>query len=420
MMQYDVLIVGGGAAGLMAMKELVSTGYKVCLLEATDRIGGRIKTASGNFNIPVETGAEFVHEKAFLTLELLRQAKLEYIPANGNSIVFRHGVRFDEEDRKEHFNTIIKKVDRIKQDSSLRLFLDRHFPLLEYESLRNSIQQFSESFLLADSDASMFALRHEVVYQNQLQNRIVGGYSLLIKYLEDECTHHSSHILTNCPVRRVKYDESSAEIWTTNKRYFKAAKVIICVPLSVLQAGYINFDPPLTDHSIAFSRIRFGSVIKFMLQFQKSFWADLANEVGFIFTDELVPTWWTQHPLETPLLTGWLGGPSAKQATALSENVLLDRALGSLANVFQLEKRALATLLLQHKIVCWGNRPFIGGGYSYNIIGSDGAKRILNLPIKNTIYFAGEACHSGPLQGTVEAALASGKRVAKCISGLEL
>ncbi len=89
--------------------------------------------------------------------------------------------------------------------------------------------------------------------------------------------------------------------------------MIITVSLGVLQSGSIQFKPALTDHAIAIQGIGFGTVIKFLLEFKTSFWKEFDDDIGFLLTDEEIPTWWTQLPGESNLLTGWLGGPKAAE-----------------------------------------------------------------------------------------------------------
>ena len=83
-MQYDILIIGAGAAGLFAAGKLAEKGFRVALLEATGRAGGRIATLTQNeYGTAIETGAEFIHGGAKFTLELLDKANLNYHRVEG-------------------------------------------------------------------------------------------------------------------------------------------------------------------------------------------------------------------------------------------------------------------------------------------------------------------------------------------------
>jgi monoamine oxidase len=76
---------------------------------------------------------------------------------------------------------------------------------------------------------------------------------------------------------------------------------------------------------------------------------------------------------------------------------------------------ALQGELEHHKVICWHNKPYIQGGYSYNTIHSAEAKSVLANPVNKSIFFAGEAYYTGESQGTVEAALQSGSRTANML-----
>jgi monoamine oxidase len=154
--------------------------------------------------------------------------------------------------------------------------------------------------------------------------------------------------------------------------------------------------------------IGYGSVIKILLEFAAPFWEE---DTGFIFSKEKVPVWWTQFPNKTPVLTGWLGGPPADHFKQVSKEEILKIALDSLSGLIQKE---LPPLVSSH-IYNWADNPQTLGAYSYDTPMSDNARKVLNTPVADTIYFAGEALYEGKHPGTVEAALISGKNVAQMI-----
>src|SRR3954462_9840894 len=92
-MKYDVIIVGAGAAGLIAMKTLLECGYNVCVLEAAAMAGGRIQTEDNDYlNEKIETGAEFIHGDLPLTKQLLHDAGISYHKVEGEMINVNNGV----------------------------------------------------------------------------------------------------------------------------------------------------------------------------------------------------------------------------------------------------------------------------------------------------------------------------------------
>ena len=142
------------------------------------------------------------------------------------------------------------------------------------------------------------------------------------------------------------------------------------------------------------------------------FWQEKIRDAGFVLSDEAVPTWWTQAPGDSKLLSGWLGGPSVIQRSSMPEDALLELALKSLSAIFHIPVGELQQMLVKSKIVDWTNHAISLGGYSYSLPQSEEAKKVLNTPIEDTLFFAGEALYSGDAPGTVEAAFATGEQAA--------
>jgi len=416
-MKYDIIIIGAGAAGLIAMKDLQVAGYHVCLLEASPVAGGRIATINEEgFNEPVESGAEFIHGKLPLTLQLLNEANILYEPVAGKMINVQKGTWQEEEVHDEHWELFMHQLGELKTDMTISEFLKQYFSAPEFDDLRKAVQRFAEGFDLADiNKASVLSIRSEWSHENETQYRIFGGYIKLIGYLLEACHQTNAVIHFNVCVQKIEYNNEHVKVYTTDNREFRASKLIITVSAGVLQSGSVQFIPSLTTHADAIQQLGFGDVIKILLQFKSNFWKKNSADIGFLLSDEEIPTWWTQLTAETNLLTGWLGGPKAKAKATETDDSLLLLSLQSLSAVFHLPLAVLKQELVHHKIICWHNQPFVKGGYSYNTTSSALAKSILSHPVNDTIFFAGEAMFEGDSQGTVEAALQSGRTVAKMI-----
>lgn len=420
-MKYDVLIIGAGAAGLMAMRALTKEGHNICMLEATGVAGGRIHTITGEgFNEPAETGPEFIHGNLKLTLQLLKEAELSTIPVTGKMVSVQKGKWLTgEEEEEEHWHAFMTCLQQQQKDTTIELFLQQYFPAPQYASLRKAVQHYAEGFDLADiSRASVLSIKEEWSHQNETQYRVKEGYGKLIGYLQQQCLQQHGTILFNHPVNKIEHSTGHVTVHTANGKIVSASKLIITAPLGVLQNGSIAFMPALTTHADAIGQLGFGSVIKILLQFKTAFWSSHADNIGFILSDEAIPTWWTQSPIQNNLLTGWLGGPTAVTLSQLSNDALLQISLQSLSAIFHQSIQSLQQELIHYKVICWHNKPYIQGGYSYNSIYSVEAKNVLATPVNNTIFFAGEAYYTGESQGTVEAALQSGSDTAKKIRSL--
>ena len=414
-MKYDVIIIGAGATGLLAMRDLAKAGYHVCMLEAAETAGGRISTVKGDFENYAEAGAEFIHGKLPLTFQLLKDAGLSYEAVEGKMIGVRQG-QWQSEEHYEHWNEFMQQLRKLKTDITVHQFLEENFSKPEHIHLRQAVQRFSEGFDLADiSKASILSIKKEWEDIDKTQYRIKGGYIQLIDHLVNSCRQPNTEFYLNTCVNKIDHEEGNVTVHTSDNKKFQANKLIITVSAGVLQSGTIQFKPTLTDHAVAIQGLGFGTVIKFLLEFKTNFWEAFDDEAGFLLTDEEIPTWWTQLPAESNLLTGWLGGPNATKKIFEPDSSLLQTALLSLSSIFRIPPAMLQEELTNYKIINWLNQPYIKGGYSYNTLHSEKAKEILSSPLNNTIYFAGEAISKSESQGTVESALQSGHDTAKML-----
>lgn len=427
----DILIIGAGASGLIAARELSRKGQRVAILEARNRAGGRIHTVKDEaFALPVETGAEFVHGDLEYTLQLLREAGIEYTEIAGGLLRSQNGQLFEQNDFIEHEEELMKQLKALEQDMSVNAFLDTYFPGDKYEMLRKSLTSFVEGYDAADADyASSFALLQELQGEdNSTQYRITGGYKKLIDCLMDDCAQAGCQIHLSTVVSSIKWRSGEVTATTTDNRSFTASKVIITIPVAVLQAapgeeGHITISPLPENVYDAIHALGCTGVIKHILQFSEPFWNKAivmdtgkpAEEVGFIFGDTTVPTWWTQFPVKNNMLTGWLAGPPSLALIDATEQELLAEALQSLSAIFHLDVSQLRQMLTAYRIINWTTDPFTRGAYVYERVDSKNAKRILNTPLENTVYFAGEGIYEGEQRGNVEGALLSGREVASRI-----
>ena len=250
----------------------------------------------------------------------------------------------------------------------------------------------------------------------------------MINYLENEAKKSGAKLYLSTAAKYVYWECGQVEVQTIDGNSFKAKKLVIASPLGILQAGQsevgaIYISPSILPYQDAINQIGFGAIIKILLEFKTTFWKDEIipganlNEMSFILSDEEVPTWWTQHPVRSTILTGWLGGPAAERKKALNNDQLLEQALKSLARIFNRSIEELKGELTGWNIINWTIDRFTRGSYAYDMIGSSKARKVLNVPINHTIYFAGEYLYDGPAMGTVEAALNSGLETAKALLG---
>lgn len=427
----DVIIIGAGAAGLMAAKQLSGKGLAVCVLEARERVGGRIHTISNTgYSTPIEGGAEFIHGNLEITLNLLAEAGIEKQETKGEFWQVVNGAWSKENYFFENSSTVIQLLKTLKEDISIAEFLNRYFAGEKYISLRNSMTSYVEGYYSGEIEkTSAKAFLQEWMSEDEQQYRPVGGYGKMIHYLAESCRKAGTQIHLSTVAKEIEWEPGNVRVIDENDKVFTASKVINTVPLGVWLAaknskGAIAYCPGLPMKAEAASQMGFGAVIKVLIEFTDIFWEDEAvmqktktdtTNLNMALSDMPIPTWWTQLPDRTPLLTGWLSGPKAEKMKNEKEEAIMLESLHSLSNIFNINLNDLKQKLKWYKVFNWSDDVFTQGSYSYSALHSLTARKTLIEPVENTLFFAGEALYEGSETGTVEAALISGMKAASQI-----
>jgi monoamine oxidase len=426
---FDVVIVGAGVAGLAAARELVASGVKVAILEARNRIGGRIQTLHIDSSLSVELGAEFIHGESPQLLEVIHAAglRLDEVPQDHRFI--RSGIV---QDRHKEMNTVWQLLDKMhaspEHDFSFRQFLDQHNPDPE---TREWARAYVEGFNAADQNRiGVYALVRQQEAEEQINGeksfRLPDGYDHVPGALFHSVESAVS-LFTSSVVKRIDWSPGSVSLWlNTNNNAnetVRGKKCLVTVPLSILQADHrsmagIEFRPEITAIRNAASLLAMGSVIKIVLQFREPFWQSLPglHDMSFLHSDdEWFPTWWTALPAQVPQLTGWVGGPRATKLMHCTPEFVVDRAIQSLATIFEFSAGHLFGLIERSYFHDWNSDPCSLGAYSYVPAGAWNAAQQIAGSLDRTLYFAGEAADFEGRWGTVHGAMASGQRAAKKI-----
>lgn len=423
----DVIVVGGGAAGMTAARELSGAGLDVVLLEARNRLGGRIFTIHDpTLAVPVELGAEFVHGTAEEVFALLGGTRIlaDRLP---DLHWWSDRGRFRERrDFWKRINTILARAARTKTDVPFGEFLQKS-RLTDAD--RKLAARFVEGYHAADlSRISAHSLADADAEQEgeNPQFRIVTGYDSLLEILRTGCTASRTEVRTSSAVTRIAWKRGDVEITVAmasgGEETVRARAAVVTVPLGVLEAGSIDWDPRPRVLDTALAGLAMGDVCKITFRFRERFWADgdfldgriarRSGELNFVHSSgPEFPTWWSHAPAIVPLLTAWTGGPPAARLLQMSEEQRADRALDSLAKMFALPRAFVDRLVDGWWTHDWRGDPHSRGAYSYTLTGGSGARRRLARPVDATLWFAGEAVEEEQ-SGTVPGAIASGRRSA--------
>jgi monoamine oxidase len=402
MAPHEIIIIGAGVAGLSAAQVLRAAGREPLIVEARDRIGGRIWT--DHRQGAVEYGAEFIHGEHVLTWEIIRAHNIATSPwedggrlfaIDGNIIppadgmyerVYRlweavHTYTGPEESTALVLDTL---ADR---DDLARYFTQRWLAGIEGgDAARLSAVALSDEWELNDYGDTNFHLDQ--------------GYDQIPQILAQ-----GLNIRLNTPVNHIAWNRTGVTLHLADGETLTAHKVLLTIPIGVLQAGTLTFDPPLpAEKRAAISAIDMGQVTKLALWFEQRFWEDFV----VMSTDGPVATWWPVESANVPTLMGYTGGPAALTLARMGEQQATRAALENLSAIFGPQ---VHTYYRGSRMVDWSLDPWSRGAYTYSPVGMGNARHVLAAPLP-PLFFAGEAT---ALQGdlaTVHGAIASGRRAA--------
>lgn len=408
----SVLIIGGGIAGLSAARELARHQLAVTVVEAQNRLGGRIRTIPSGL-APVELGAEFVHGESPSLFGALAEAKLTAEPVSDQQQIFEHG-KLEAVDIWDKAAEVFDRISPEGKDQSFERFLRRQKDL--DARTKRSLRYFVEGFNAAHADRiSSQALRRAEKAAEKMsgarQYRPAQGYGPLVEFLAGEIEKLGGTVVTGSPVRHLEW--RSGHVQAALERdgqpdLLTANAAVVTVPLGVWQGGGLSFAPPLPE-KFEFARgLEFGNVVKVIFVFQTRFW----NDFGFVHAlGQAIPTWWN-HP-RAALLTGWAGGTQADLLLRRSPGELEDAGLRILGRIFSSRAAQLRSQLTAMHYCNWAGEPHIRGAYSSIPVNSLDLPPKLGAPVAETLFFAGEATVTDAQMGTVFGALDSGLRAAR-------
>ncbi len=435
---YDIVIVGAGVAGLAAMREAERQGLRACIVEARDRVGGRIHTVRDPRSAhPIELGAEFIHGCPPELLDIVRDARLLAYSAAGQRWRSRNGggrlTLIHDFWRQLH--SVMRYVDAKKADRSFAEFLVDDPGGRSAATARRLAHAFVEGFHAAD--ATRISARWVATGGNPSEEpdersmmRIADGYDLVPDWL---ARGFRDRIMTESVVERIEWEPNRVQltlrhVGPESRTTITGYAAIITVPLGVLLAdadgtGAITFSPPLKLLEQTRTRLAMGSVTRVTVLFRERWWTEKLRSaprgvslesLAFLHAESGdIPTWWSLHPMHATALVGWSGGPAALRLSQLQD--VEERAISSVAANFGVTRRRVAAQVVHVFTHDWQHDPFSRGAYSYGLVGgAEWAKRLAR-PIDGTLWLAGEAASREGNTGTVHGAMASGLQAAESV-----
>lgn len=420
-----VIVIGAGIAGLIAARTLARQGIDVLVLEARDRIGGRLWTVEMGGQ-PVDLGAAWVNgDDGNPISDLADEVGVELLAAEADPTIFdgRHGGWVSEPE----LDDIAAGTDAFLEDIEE---VARH--LGPYASLDDAIQAWlNEEGLQGDArDRLEFAIRSplELDYSGAASRLAAahigqddgfdggdwapdGGYVEIFTALAES---EGIEVRVSCPVARVEHGPDGVTVHVEGEP-IAGAYAVVTAPLGVLKAGSIVFEPPLPEvKRVAIGRLGVGHMEKVCLRFEEHLWEE--GEATFYHLGRTPGAWPAIADL-SPMLHGAsvlvsvAAGDFAEAATDRGDAALVDEVMDTL-------RRAADAPLpdpVESVVTRWGRDPWALGAYSFLPVGSSPADmRALGAPVGSRLLFAGEAT-SPRYYGTVHGAAMSGQREAERI-----
>ena len=430
-MDADTVVIGAGAAGLAAARSLAGHSMRVILLEARDRVGGRVWSQPVSRGAtPAELGAEFIHGPAEETMALLREAGTVAITPGGESWTCGENgdLRRGDDDAFSSAAGIFESARSLAEDESVDRFLRRFEGDEAMHKTAETARAFVEGFDAADPTiASVRSIADE--FRSGVDSTVarpLGSYRPMFERLHDACRDAGVQTYLSTIVRRISWRRGTVTVDVEDaagkSRTIRARSAIVTLPVGVLRhSGDVTevvFEPSLsTPKGAALRSIEMGHAVKVVLGFRTAFWEQVRegryrDAAFFRCEGRPFPTYWTQFPVRSKLIVAWAGGRKAIALSGVSEAGMIERALDGLGALF--DERALVRSEFEGGVMHdWSRDPFARGAYSYVAAGGGDARAVLAKPIDDTLFFAGEATSGDGQGGTVNGALETGERAAR-------
>lgn len=412
----DVIVIGAGIAGLAAARRLVELGYETIVLEADGAAGGRIKT-DWTLGAPFEVGAGWIHGPDGNPLSALAEAADAgpFVTDDESFQVFTaNGERVPDEDIEAGYKRLEKLYtaidDELDKDMALSRAISRMGGKLNSEAIVNWMTSAYTEFSTGGpiDKLSAYYFDEDGVYPGE-DVVLTGGYDAIIKPMA-----RGLDIRFNTRVTAVSYEKGEGAIVSTDVGDFESSFVICTVPLGVLKAGDVRFDPPLPKaHLSGIDKIGMGNVTKLALKFDKAHWPEDVQYFGLMTETRGRWNYFLNYRTfsDQNILLGLCVGDYARQAEAMGDAAMVADCMDAVRTMFGADVPEPSA----HLATRWSKNPNSRGAYSYSTVGSqpkhfDG----LAAPVADTILLAGEHTNF-EYHATVHGAYQSGLNAAQII-----
>lgn len=412
----DAIVIGAGVAGLAAAAQLKQAGAEVLILEAQNRIGGRIFTEQYQ-GLAVEIGAAWVHKpKGNPITKLARKAGGKFYLTSDDSVMYFDvtGNRISDSKishAEKKFNRWLAKASNYAEKKNKDISLEKALKGTNRAALQSPLTKFFLSAYLEFDFGSDISQMSAWYYNEDKEFAgediiLTNGYSTLTNYLS-----RGLDIRLNNYVKKIEYGSDGVAV-TTNKGIYEAYAAVVTVPLGVLKKQQIKFDPPLPKKKRkAIRKLGMGNVNKVFLIFDKPFWPVKTQYFGYMANTKGKYNYFVNCRTFSKVnaLVTFAFGAFADKIEKQSNAQIQADVMTNLRAMFGSKAKDPKKIIVTR----WRKDRFAHGAYSYNAVG---AKRKdftqIGKPVGKALYFAGEHT-SADYAGSVHGAYMSGIRAAK-------
>uniref|UniRef100_A0A8D2J4D3 L-amino-acid oxidase n=1 Tax=Varanus komodoensis TaxID=61221 RepID=A0A8D2J4D3_VARKO len=437
----SVIVVGAGPAGLAAARQLHNFGIKVVVLEAKDRIGGRVWDDKTFRGITVGKGAQIVNGCVNNPVALMCEQlgiKMHKIGERCDLIQESGRITDPTIDKRMdfHFNSILDVVADWRKDKNqhhdiplgdkiqeiYKVFIQESG--IQFSELEEKVLQFHVSNLEYACGSNLHEVSARSWDHNEFFAQFAGdhtllssGYSAILEKIAE-----GLDIRLKVPIRSIDYSGEEVQLTATDGSLWTAQKVLVTVPLAILQKGAIQFTPALPERKMkAINSLGAGIIEKIALQFPYRFWdskIEGADYFGHVPPSSskrgLFSVFYDMDPQrKCSVLMSVVTGDAVATIKNLDDKQVLQQCMTVLRELF---KEQEVPDPVKYFVTRWNKDPWIQMAYSFVKTGGSGeAYDILAEDIQGTIFFAGEATNRHFPQ-TVTGAYLSGVREASKIA----
>jgi len=399
--QFDVVVIGAGAAGIAAARRLAKARIAHVVLEARDRVGGRAHTISPEPGLPLDLGCGWLHSADINPLPALFEAHgiaVDRSPAPwSRSVPTADWGPEAQRDFNLAFEAFDARAEAAAQDGVDRPASDLLAPGCRWNPRLDAISAYYNG---AELD-QVSILDYAAYVDTGVNWRAAEGYGRAVAAFAD-----GAAIRTGCPVAKVRHDGGDLRI-ETPQGTLGARAVIVTAPTSLLAQGRLAFVPDLPQVRAAAEGLPLGLADKVFLALREADGAPADRHV--IGAPDRTDTGsYHLRPLGRPYVEGFFGGAHARALEAEGPQAMARFAIEELGKQMGADFARRLEPLAQ---TAWAADPWARGAYSHALPGRSGERAVLARPVDGRLFFAGEAT-SPHAYSTAHGAWESGERAA--------